>query len=252
MNSVNALLRIFLLMCLLLPALASAVEAGTVIALSGTVSVLSADGKTRVLQKGSPVNSGETLMTTKGARADVRFSDNSMVQLRSETQFRIDEYAYVATGTAKLDGNERGFFSLLKGGFRTVSGMIGKFRRSNYAVVTPTATIGIRGTDYTASLDDRQGLRVSVARGEIALDNKAGSFAVSEGQAAYVPNADSAPNYMQISPSSAAGAQKSRTGKASVSVNGNTHIEATTSRTTAVASGQGNRAINEAGVIGGD
>ena len=43
---------------------------------------------------------------------------------------------------------ESAFFRLLKGGFRAVSGLIGHTRREDYAVQTPVATIGIRGTDY--------------------------------------------------------------------------------------------------------
>lgn len=42
------------------------------------------------------------------------------------------------------------FFSLLKGGFRAVSGAIGKINHDDYQVATPVATIGIRGTDYLA------------------------------------------------------------------------------------------------------
>ena len=45
-------------------------------------------------------------------------------------------------------------FRLLKGGFRTVTGLIGKTDRAQYRVSTQTATIGIRGTDYEVILCD--------------------------------------------------------------------------------------------------
>ena len=64
--------------------------------------------------------------------------------LRERTAFRIDEY--------KFEGGEdgRGIFTLLAGGMRTVTGLIGRAagQRGNYAVNTPTSTIGIRGTDF--------------------------------------------------------------------------------------------------------
>ena len=44
--------------------------------------------------------------------------------------------------------------SLLKGGFRAVSGLIGKINREEYRIVTPIVTVGIRGTDYFAVICD--------------------------------------------------------------------------------------------------
>jgi hypothetical protein len=230
-------------------------------AASGATRLVSPDGQTRTLQKGSLVSSGDTLVTGREGRVDVRFSDESMIQLRPETRFRIDDYAYARTksgtssGTSKGgDANEpRSFFSLIKGGFRAISGMIAKIRRSNVAVITPTATIGIRGTDYTAALDGHDGLRVRVAKGEISLDNKAGSFSVAEGQEAYMPNADSAPTYMQPDGGGqTVGRSSGSAGKGGVQIQGHTRIEANADRTSAVAVGQENRAVNQAGVIGGE
>ncbi len=43
---------------------------------------------------------------------------------------------------------------LVKGGFRAVSGLIGKINREEYRIVTPVVTVGIRGTDYFAVLCD--------------------------------------------------------------------------------------------------
>lgn len=244
-------------MAFLLSGLVQAADAGKVIAISGTINAVAPDGKTRVLQKGASIRSGDTLVTDKKSRVDVRFSDESLVHLRPETRFRIDDYAYVGAASenakAALVGSEpRSFFSLIKGGFRAVSGLIAKIKRNNVAVVTPTATIGIRGTDYTASLDERDGLHVSVARGEISLDNKAGSFSVAEGQGAYLPNANSAPTYRQLDGSDNSAGRSGSIGKGSVQIKGNTRIEANTDRTNAIATGQENRAVNQAGVIGGE
>ncbi len=244
-------------MTFLLSGLAQAADAGKVIAISGTINAVAPDGKTRVLQKGASIRSGDTLVTDKKSRVDVRFSDESLVHLRPETRFRIDDYAYAGAvsenaKTASGGSAPRSFFSLIKGGFRAVSGLIAKIKRSNVAVVTPTATIGIRGTDYTASLDERAGLHVSVARGEISLDNKAGSFSVSEGQGAFVPNADTAPTYRQLDGSDTSNSRSGSKGQGGVQIKGNTRIDANTDRTNAIAVGQENRAVNQAGVIGGD
>ncbi|HUP91876.1 MAG TPA: hypothetical protein VM074_06470 [Solimonas sp.] len=55
---------------------------------------------------------------------------------------------------APASATSRAFFRLLKGGFRAVSGLIGKIDRNEYRVSTPVATIGIRGTDYVVVICD--------------------------------------------------------------------------------------------------
>lgn len=61
-------------------------------------------------------------------------------------------------------GASRAFFRLLKGGFRAVSGLIGKTDHNEYRVTTPVATIGIRGTDYFAEIIDAAFARDPVLR----------------------------------------------------------------------------------------
>lgn len=72
-----------------------------------------------------------------------------MVSLQPQSEFRIDDYQYAG----QTDGQEKGFFSLLKGGLRTITGWVGRTHRENYKVTTNVATIGIRGTEYSAVLD---------------------------------------------------------------------------------------------------
>lgn len=243
LQTMNGAVLLLAALCLAVSAPAVAGEGGVVTFISGAVSVLSPDGTTRMLYKGAPISAGDTAITGKDGRIEVRFSDDAQVRLSPGSQLRIDEYVY----KGKPDGNERSIFSLLKGTLRTITGLIGKANRSAYAVNTPTATIGVRGTEYTATVDN--GLHVSVMRGEISLDNKAGSFAVSQGQSAFVDNINSAPRYVQ---SGSAGRGAGRADGGGTRITGNTRIDAKTQGTTAVAVGQGNRAVNQAGVIGGE
>lgn len=54
----------------------------------------------------------------------------------------------VTASSEQASGSTRAFFRLLRGGFRAVSGLIGKANVNDYRVSTPVATIGIRGTDW--------------------------------------------------------------------------------------------------------
>ena len=125
--------------------IAWAAPAATALFASGDVRVLTAQGAARPLKTGEPVDSGETVQTGKG-RVQLRMVDGALMALGERTTLRLDDYRLA--GAAGND--ERGFVSLMGGALRTVSGSIGKPRPANYKVDTPSGTIGIRGTEYTA------------------------------------------------------------------------------------------------------
>jgi hypothetical protein len=125
-----------------------ALAQGTVQYLSGTLSAQKPDGTVRVLAERSTIAVGETITTQRDSYAQLRFSDGGQVTLRPETQVRIESYAY-DEGRPERDSFA---MQLFKGGLRSLTGLIGKRNnnRNAYRMVTSTATIGIRGTDYTA------------------------------------------------------------------------------------------------------
>ena len=161
-------------------------EAGKVLAARGAGSGTRADGGTRSLAVGSVVYSGETIRTAASAAAQIRFADGMLLSLPGGSEIRIDDYRY--------DGEENAFFTLIKGGLRTLTGKIGHKNRDNYRVNTPVATIGIRGTDYQLRLclDDcpaayANGLYLSVFAGAISARNEAGEFLLNFGESAFIP-----------------------------------------------------------------
>ncbi len=170
------------------PATGYCIAAGRVEFAIGNVESVSADGIRHPLGKGAEINAGESISTANGARAQIRFSDGGFISLQPGTLFRVDEYNY----QDKTDGKEKGFFSLLKGGFRAVTGFIGHLHKNAYRVRTPEATLGIRGTGYNMALRD-DGLFVNVGEGAISLDNNAGYLVVTAGGAAFVANFNTAP-----------------------------------------------------------
>ena len=122
---------------------AAAQEAGRVILSIGEVTI-QRGGSVAPAPVGSSLANGDTIRVGAASNAQVRFVDEAIVALRPGTEFRVDDYNW--PGAA--GGLERAFFSLLKGGLRTVTGVIGKASQQNYRVTTPTSTIGIRGTNF--------------------------------------------------------------------------------------------------------
>ncbi len=165
---------------------ASAVPAAHVEFAIGNVSAVNGAGVSRPLAKGAEVDAGDTIDTGEG-RAQLRFSDGAYISLQPGSQFRIDEYNYAG----KADDTERGFFSLIKGGLRTITGLIGRSNRRNYQVRVPVATIGIRGTEYTLRFDGAAS--GSVGEGTIVVCNGGGCLDVTSGQSYIVSGPDAKP-----------------------------------------------------------
>lgn len=163
----------------------------------GNVNALSTDGRTRSLTKGNEINAGDTIQTTDG-RIQARFSDGGYISLQPNTQFKVEEYNF----NGKADGSEKGFFNLIKGGLRAITGSIGHTNRKAYQVNTPVATIGIRGTEFTALYDTK--LLVKVGDGAVYLDNPAGDIILYKGQSGEVGSSGEKPKQSTETPSLAA------------------------------------------------
>ncbi|HEY8025462.1 MAG TPA: FecR family protein [Burkholderiaceae bacterium] len=119
---------------------------GTVTDVSGPLVARRMDGTIKVLAPQSTVEQGDTLVTEKGTYARIKFIDNGEITLRPNTQFKIENFSYEAT---KPEGDSA-IFSLLKGGLRSITGLLGKRNKERFGLNTPTATIGIRGTTFIA------------------------------------------------------------------------------------------------------
>ncbi|MGH8600596.1 MAG: FecR family protein, partial [Burkholderiales bacterium] len=114
------------------PLAAPAQPAAVVFFTSGQVTATAADGKKRALIKGADVSSGDTISTGAGSWAQLHFADGATTGLQPNTEFRIDQYHF----DGKADGTEKGFFSLVKGGLRTLTGLIGHVHHDKYKLNT--------------------------------------------------------------------------------------------------------------------
>ncbi|MGH8372830.1 MAG: FecR family protein [Gammaproteobacteria bacterium] len=194
----------------------NATPVGTITLVTGHATAAAPSGQIRDLFHGGKVYAGETLITANSSYMNVEFSDGGRVLLRPESRFVIERYQYntaaanaPATNNAQTE-HESAFFRLLKGGFRAVSGLIGHVRRQDYAVQTPVATIGIRGTDYevrycAGDCGDIQpaphdGLYTGVESGGIVVTNQSGQILLSQGQYSLVPAGGGTPVPLPLRP----------------------------------------------------
>jgi hypothetical protein len=124
----------------------AAQAAGTVINLSGPLLAKKADGTIRILALKSAVEPGDTLVTQKNGYAQIKFSDDSRLILQPNTTLTIDKFSYDAT----QPDDDSAAFTLIQGGLRSITGLLGKRNKEKFSLKTPTAAIGIRGTTFIA------------------------------------------------------------------------------------------------------
>jgi len=197
--------KLFCLIGLLLPSLAWAGSVGNITHLSGVLLATHADGTNKLLSVKSEVMEGDTLKTEKDTFTRIKFVDGGEVVLRPETVFKVDTYAYKSASEEASQDNIG--LSLLKGGMRSVTGLLGKRSPDKFKVNTAAATIGIRGTHFGALLCNNDcaniptvsgkapenGLHTDTAQGTVIVSNAAGSIIVPAGSFSHTPGANIPP-----------------------------------------------------------
>src|SRR3954463_10104977 len=157
-----------------------AAPAGQLTQASGYVTVSSPQKPPQSVGSGEPVEAGQTVTLGDGAKAVIKFQDGQVVALQSKSIFKINAYNYEQAAPDKSES----FFSLIQGGLRAITGLIGQNHKEGWKLATPTATMGIRGTDFMVVVN--QGVFVKVDAGAVSATNSAGTAVFTAGQTASV------------------------------------------------------------------
>jgi hypothetical protein len=179
------------LIAILLPStpIAYAQSAGTILFKSGNAVVLRADQSTQPIQQHDDVLNGDTI-DTKNGRVQIGFIDGGKVSLQPETIYKINRYSF----SGEEDGSEYALTELIKGGLRTISGIIGHKNHERYQLATPVATIGIRGTEFTVIYANNQ-LIMTTNQGSVDVCNQGGCRNAIAGQSIQTNSSTSQPTY---------------------------------------------------------
>lgn len=148
-------------------------EAGKVIFVKGQLIAIDDSGKKKTLKRRSGFDEGVTLITGPKSRAQVRFIDKALLSLKPNSSLKVSVYR---THDPEKNEPERAVLNLVKGGFRTLTGSIGKDNVNAYKVETPAASIGIRGTNYEIAQENKDTFVVGVYEGAIRVENAVGAL----------------------------------------------------------------------------
>jgi hypothetical protein len=157
---------------------------GTVDAIAGTAYVKDQSGKSTIVAVGQHIFEGQTINSGEDGEVHLVTEDGGIIAVRPYTVFRVDEY--------KAEGNssDKIFMSLFKGTVRSITGWVGKFNNAAYRITTPSATIGIRGTDHETTViekgdGDEPGTYDNVNEGSTVLETPHGAAEVTPGKYAF-------------------------------------------------------------------
>ena len=89
-------------------------------------------------------------IVTANGRIKMTFVDDTVLRLTEHTEVIIDEYYYDPNQKASA----RMAMNFVTGTARFATGSLGLVPKENIVIRTPTAVIGIRGTDFTTSVDE--------------------------------------------------------------------------------------------------
>lgn len=181
---------------------ASVPLAGRVLLASGSVTATRSDGSQRVLALGAPVCEGDSLNTDAAALLQLAMEDGGRLELGANSRLQIDRF----TLPAAMDGSERFHATLAQGSLRARTGEIGHVHKPLYAIATPLAEVGVRGTVHevyyvpAAQPGVPAGTYNRVLSGGTVLKTGGGALRLAPAQIGFAPADGGAPHLLDHLP----------------------------------------------------
>jgi len=165
----------------------SATPIGEITEFKGDSKLVREEGSELDVSVGSvpEVNLNDTALTTNG-RMLIQFLDEAELSLTEHTKVYIDKVYYDPDPS-----KSKMAMRMAMGTARFASGRLGMVNKSNIDIKTPTASIAVRGTDFTTTIDELGRSLVILlpdefgnSSGEITVSNLGGSIVLNEAYAA--------------------------------------------------------------------
>ena len=134
---------------LILASWANAVDVGSISEIRGNGEVVRQGSDDKLLAELALGIASYDDVRTGNGRMAIEFLDSSVLKLTEHSKVVIDEYIYDPNPEkSKLALN------MASGTARFITGRLAAIKKENIQIRTPSATIGIRGTDFTTTVDE--------------------------------------------------------------------------------------------------
>ena len=132
---------------------------GEVTALSGSAQLLR-QAETIEVSRGAEVNEKDLLKTESRSKVQVVLKDDTVITIGPDSEYLFERF--------QESGNAEVLMQLKRGFFKTVTGKIGEIAPQRFKIKTKAATIGIRGTQFMAYVQDDEE-KIGCIQGEIIV-----------------------------------------------------------------------------------
>jgi hypothetical protein len=163
-------------------------QAATVQAVVGRVQI-ERDGRLDSAAQQQMLREGDVIVTQAGGQLVLKLDDGALLLVRERARVRLE--TLVTLEQAGQAGQSAQVFRVIVGGLRFVTGLIGKQQPQAIRFLTPTATVGIRGTDLDvlvreiAQVDVLAGTYVQVNSGAVVLSAGAENVELAAAQSGF-------------------------------------------------------------------
>jgi hypothetical protein len=151
-----------------------------VTSLTGNVQVQTGGAAPRPLRLGDEVVQGDTVVTGAASSVVLKFDDGQVAALTASSRMQVTAYTFnpqAKTGNILL--------SLVVGGMRAITGLIGHNQPDNVKFRAATATIGIRGSEGSIVTDGVSRVAVTVIEGAFTFTFAGETIVIPAGRGAF-------------------------------------------------------------------
>jgi len=134
----------------------------TITAVKGKAHILRDNEKTDATL-GLKLKQKDSIFTEENSKVQIIFEDETVISIGKNSHFSIAEYLF------EDEKAPIARFGMFGGAMRIITGKIGKVAPQKFSVTTKTATIGIRGTNFTVTLNDLGLFNAYCTYGEITI-----------------------------------------------------------------------------------
>lgn len=123
-------------------------------------------GKRSRLKAGSSVFRNQRIRAGRDSAAQIRFRDDTRLAVNANASVVLDDAVFSGGKKKKL------FLKAAKGAFRFASGNL---RKDAYKIVTPSSTVGVRGTMFDLFIGRRGETIIMLLQGKLQACNRSGA-----------------------------------------------------------------------------
>jgi len=147
---------------------------GEVTEISGDAKIIRTDGTEEKIILGMPIFEGDIVETEGQGAVNIGFIDESFFAISENARITITDFAFDPESEVGVQD-----FSILRGVFMYISGLIGRENPDSVNIETPVGSIGIRGTIIGGRIDPVGESQITVIEGAIVVRNGDGELLLS-------------------------------------------------------------------------